>query len=133
MESASFWSAVAAIGFTAAGAVAGIFAWYFSYQVSGAKDAKLAEFQRHSTEAIATADSRAATANAQAAAANQRASEANERAELVGKDAAALAARAAQAELRLATLTNLAINRGHRILNDEGLREFAKTLHRLAG
>jgi hypothetical protein len=75
LESASYWTGIAAVAFTAAAAVAGSLSWYFSYKLSDKKDAEFREFQESSKIAVASANEKAAEANARAADANRIAEE----------------------------------------------------------
>src|SRR5436309_17084 len=75
LESASYWAGIAAVGLTAAAALAGSFAWYFSHKLSDKKDSEFNSFRESSRVAISEAQARSAEANARAAEANKIAEE----------------------------------------------------------
>ena len=71
LTTAASWAGFFAVGFTAAAAVSGLAAWYFSGELSKMNAAKLAAFQEESRTTIASADARSAEANQKAAEANK--------------------------------------------------------------
>lgn len=75
LESAAYWTGIAAVAFTAAAAVAGSLSWYFSYKLSDRKDAEFRAFRESSKVAVASANEKAAQANERAAEANRIAEE----------------------------------------------------------
>ena len=90
LEHAAYWTGVAAVAFTAAAAVAGSLAWYFSTKLSDIKKAEFDTFRESSRKSISEAQARSAEANKTAAEANER--------------AAVLEKQAAEARLELAKI-----------------------------
>lgn len=103
-EVAALWFGRAAVSFTAAAALAGMFAWMFSNRVNSTKDAALDQFQEESRTSIAAAETRAAEANERAALASNAAAEATERTGRVEIEAERQRERAAKAERQLLEL-----------------------------